>query len=167
MKQRPKKFKGHFPRWYKVTHIKLDHGFLQVMHIPRRVDFLKPHNTLHDVAIYIGKMEEGCLFIAGWQLEKFPEEIERNEWKRISFYRNNIKCLPLEGLKCRKLVSLILGAKIQLEEVPISLIHYLPSIRVLDLSKTKIKLLPETLLKLIQLKYLDISYTQIECLSKD
>jgi Leucine-rich repeat (LRR) protein len=124
------------------------------------------------MAVYIGKVEEDYLFDA--KLQNYFRAIEMNEWKRISFYGDNIKSLPAngslpaKGFKCGKLVSLNLAANKDLEEIPMSFLayRYLPSIRVLDLSRTKIKLLPITIWQL-ELAYLDISYTQIEDLSED
>ena len=54
----------------------------------------------------------------------------------------------------------------ELEEVPLSLLEQLPFIRVLDLSRRKIKLLLATLWKCRNIEYLDVSYTQIYYLSE-
>lgn len=115
------------------SYIKLleDRCLFQVTRIPHGKVFIKTCNPLRDVAMYIGNREEHCLFMAGGQVqnflfiadrqvENFPGEIERNDWKRITFYGNNIKCIPPQRLNCRNLVTLILGANKELEEVSMS-----------------------------------------------
>ena len=97
--------------------------------------------------IYIGEKEENCLFRAGQMHEQFPLEVREN-CKRMSLYDNNIRCLPQKGLKCTKLVSLILRGNKELEEIPEEFLINFTCLKVLDLSRTKIKALPMSLWKL-------------------
>lgn len=139
----------------------VDRCLFEVAHFPQGIVFLKTHDVLRDMAIFIGEKEENCLFRAGQMHEQFPLEI-REDCQRISLYDNNVTHLPAEGLKCRKLVSLILRGNKGLEKIPEAFLASFPCLKVLDLSRTKIKTLPISLWQLTQLEFLDLSYTEIE-----
>lgn len=139
----------------------VDRCLFEVAHFPQGIVFLKAHDVLRDLAIYIGEKEENCFFRAGQMHEHFPLEI-REDCKRISLYENNITQLPPQGLKCTNLVSLILRGNKGLEEIPEAFLVNFPCLKVLDLSRTKLKTLPKSLWQLTQLEFLDLSYTEIE-----
>ena len=143
----------------------VDHCLFEVAHFPQGIVFLKAHDVLRDMASYIGEKEENCFFRAGQIHEHFPLEI-REDCKRISLYDNNITQLPPQGLQCRKLVSLILRGNKGLEEIPEAFLVNFPCLKVLDLSRTKMKTLPKSLWQLTQLEFLDLSYTEIEDVSE-
>ena len=125
----------------------VDRCLFEEERFPQGIVFLKAHNVLRDMAIYIGEKEKNCLFRAGQMHEQFPLEVREN-CKRMSLYDNNIRCLPQKGLKCTKLVSLILRGNKELEEILEEFLINFTCLKVLDLSRTKIKALPTSLWQL-------------------
>ena len=125
----------------------VDRCLFEEERFPQGIVFLKSHDVLRDMAIYIGEKEENCLFRAGQMHEQFTLEVREN-CKRMSLYDNNIRFLPQKGLKCTKLVSLILRGNKELEEIPEEFLINFTCLKVLDLSRTKIKALPTSLWQL-------------------
>ena len=64
-------------------------------------------------------------------------------------------------LRCQNLVTLFFG-KLELKEIPQAFLCYLTSLRVLDLSCTQMKSLTLSLWEPRQLKFLNLSWTEIE-----
>lgn len=172
------------------NYIKLlvDRHLLKVTRIPNGLVFLKTHDQLHGLAMHIVDTENYLFsqpaFTVG-DLETFPDtnfEEDSNRFdtfrqtfpettfeedcKRISLYGYDIRSLPPRKLKYTQLVTLILGANKAFEDVPANFFVDLTCLKVLDLSRTQIKLLPTTLWQLTQLEYLDLSHTEIEDISQ-
>lgn len=122
--------------------------------------YIKIHDVLRDMAIYISEKEENCFFRAGQNMDKFPSEQLETDCKRISVASNNIKNMP-EALPCPNLLSLMLGANPTRGNVPEGFLHSLLSLRILDLSNTNIRSLPKSVGELMQLQYLGLRETCI------
>lgn len=119
------------------------------------VEYLKIHEALREMAIYIGSQDqEKCLFLAGQKLQNFPGERDTRDCKRISVGHTAIKNLP-NDLECSKLESLVLASNNQLEKIPERFFSDIKSLKVLDLSSTSIGTLPVTVQQLQQLKFLN------------
>jgi disease resistance protein RPS2 len=109
--------------------------------------WIKIHDVLRDMAIHIAENEENCVFRTSQKLQKFPAERGIDHCKRIAVGYNNIPILPTD-FTCPKLVTLILAQNESLNEVPNGFLLNLKSLRVLDLSRTKIESLPISVLTL-------------------
>eukprot|EP00253_Pinus_taeda_P007318 PITA_07318 len=100
-------------------------------------------------------------------LQKFPgAEKGINNCKRIALGHNNISVLPTD-FRCPNLLTLMLQYNQSLREVPDGFLINLTSLRVLDLSGTKIESLPMSLWHLTQLEYLGLDETLIKDLPED
>lgn len=117
---------------------------------------IKIHEVLRDVAIYIGHKDENWLLAAGRHLKSFPSQEETRNCKRISVFNNDIHDLPVD-FQCPYLVSLLLACNQNLTKVPQGFLLDLVSLRVLDLSVTSVRSLPESLGYLGQLEFLNLS----------
>jgi Leucine-rich repeat (LRR) protein len=120
-------------------------------------EYLKVHDVLRDMAIYVGQKEEKWLFAAGQHLQNFPSEEQTRDCKRISIIGNDIHDLPTD-FKCPNLVSLMLAQNRSLKKVPEGFLSNLTCVRVLDLSHTSISSLPTSVGQLGQLEFLDLSF---------
>jgi disease resistance protein RPS2 len=119
--------------------------------------FIRVHDVIRDVAIYIGEKQKNYLCRAGLQLKVFPGSPPQ-DCKKMSLHRNQIASVP-EDFPCTQLVILILSKNPLTRNVQGNFLNNLTSLRVLDLSNTQIESVPTSL---TQLRYLDLSNTQIE-----
>ena len=105
---------------------------------------------------------EKCTFRVGQMFLQFPDTCI-HDCKRLSVLGSNIRFLPVMELGCKNLVTLFLG-KLELKEITESFLCGLTSVRVrvLDLGDTQIKSLPLSLWELRQLKFLNLSWNEIE-----
>ncbi|CAA7409656.1 unnamed protein product [Spirodela intermedia] len=131
--------------------------------------FVKLHDTVREMALWITSGEgdkRGNVFLvnSGEQLRHVPTPERWTEARRISLMRNEIRLLPEEP-RCPNLQTLLLNHnRPHLEEIPGGFFQFMPSLRVLDLSWTKIKVLPREIGSLVELRYLNLSRTPLESL---
>ena len=123
--------------------------------------YIKVHHVVRDMAILIGENEENCLFKTTQCLQKFPANEKVEHCKRIAVSFSNITTLP-KNFNCSELLPLTLCRNKSLSEVPRDFFLNLHSLRVLDLSNTKIESLPSSMWDLGQLQFLKMSNTLIK-----
>ncbi|GLU15751.1 hypothetical protein SLE2022_322190 [Rubroshorea leprosula] len=117
------------------------------------VDVFKMHDVLRDMAIKSIGPEFGYMVKAGMKLTEVPEERRwGNDLKKVSLMENKISKIPLElSPKCPTLSTLILSNNHNLSEIPESFFEGMPELKVLDLSETGIKALPNSISNLEKL----------------
>ncbi|XP_022734562.1 probable disease resistance protein At1g61300 isoform X2 [Durio zibethinus] len=101
------------------------------------------------------------LLLSGCNLESIPECFfeQMHGLKILDLSWNSIKSLPNSICNLETLTTLLLGWCEQLEKVPS--FSKLQALKKLDLSRTTIKHIPHGMERLVNLKYLDLSNTQI------
>ncbi|GLU15713.1 hypothetical protein SLE2022_321820 [Rubroshorea leprosula] len=117
------------------------------------VDVFKMHDVMRDMAIKSNGPEFGYMVKAGMKLTNVPDECGwGNYLKKVSLMQNNISKIPL-GLcpKCPTLSTLILSNNRYLSEIPESFFEGMPELKVLDLSRTGIEALPNSISNLEKL----------------
>ncbi|GLU15718.1 hypothetical protein SLE2022_321870 [Rubroshorea leprosula] len=118
-----------------------------------RGDVFKMHDVMRDMAIKSIGPEFGYMVKAGMKLKDVPDECGwGNYLKMVSLMQNNISKIPI-GLcpKCPTLSTLILSNNQNLSEIPESFFEGMPELKVLDLSETRIKALPNSISNLEKL----------------
>ncbi|XP_024156586.1 disease resistance-like protein DSC2 isoform X2 [Rosa chinensis] len=129
---------------------------------------VKMHDVIRDVAIRVSSSEDGPLFFvqADCQLKEWPSISAHDGYSAISLIRNKICKLP-EELVCPKLLILFLQSNVWLNVIPECFFQSLNVLRVLDLSQTRISLLPTSFNILINLQtlYLDGCLSTIDNIS--
>ncbi|KAI8526905.1 hypothetical protein RHMOL_Rhmol12G0034800 [Rhododendron molle] len=119
-------------------------------------DFVKMHDVVRDMVLAITSLqgeEPTHLVRAGISSEMIPEEVEWKNATRISFMNRDLRSLP-ESPNCPKLLTLLLQGNENLEVIPETFFNNMPRLRVLDLSRTRIKSLPTSMSKLDGLREL-------------
>jgi disease resistance protein RPS2 len=122
-----------------------------------RKDTIKMHDIVRDVAIWIASSSEneckslvhseiGLSEISIVELSSFP--------KRVSFMNNKITRLPDCVVQCSKAFTLLLQGNFHLDRVPDKFLQGFESLRVLNMSRTRIHSLPLSLLQLGELRAL-------------
>ncbi|KAK4856861.1 hypothetical protein QYF36_022043 [Acer negundo] len=98
---------------------------------------------------------EGHQFLlrAGAGLTEPPSEEEWRQAKMIFLMDNDLCTLPVRP-SCPELLILFLQRNYRLRMIPSSFFDFMTSLKVLNLSKTRVKSLPETLFKLVDLQVL-------------
>jgi len=124
--------------------------------------FIRVHDVIRDVAIYIGEQQKNSLCRAGLQLEDFPRTQTR-DWKRMSLHRNQIESVP-ENFPYTQLLSLILSKNPLTYKVGGRFLTNLTALRVLDLSNTQIETVPTSF---SQLEFLKLRCTCIRELPRE
>ncbi|XXG59697.1 hypothetical protein AAC387_Pa04g1735 [Persea americana] len=118
---------------------------------------VKLHDLIRDLAIKITRERPRFIAKAREQLEESPKV---EEWiedtKRVSLMRNRIQLLSGRP-KCPELTTLLLQNNIMLWEISNSFFENIQGLRVLDLSNSKIKFLPESFCKLENLRVLRLN----------
>ncbi|GKV49020.1 hypothetical protein SLEP1_g55794 [Rubroshorea leprosula] len=125
-----------------------------------RGDAFKMHDVLRDMAIKSIGPEFGYMVKAGMKLTEVPDERGwGNDLKKVSLAGNNISKIP-PGLspKCPTLSTLILSNNQNLSEIPESFFQGMPELKVLDLSFTGIKALPNSISNLEKLSSMRLSW---------
>ncbi|RWR88082.1 putative disease resistance protein isoform X1 [Cinnamomum micranthum f. kanehirae] len=114
---------------------------------------VKMHDLIRDMAIRITRMESPRSMIkAGVQIKESPIEWPTNA-ERISLTLNDIKVLSGQP-NCHHLLTLLLQENPLEKIIPHSYFNHMCSLRVLDLSLTRIKALPESISNLKNLRAL-------------
>ncbi|GLT25283.1 hypothetical protein SLA2020_004210 [Shorea laevis] len=117
---------------------------------------VKMHDVVRDMAIKSIGLGCGYMVKAGMKLKKVPNE---SEWvgdlKKVSLMANYISKIPA-GLspKCPLLSTLILSDNPYLSEIPSSFFENMGGLKVLDLSGTGVKALPDSISNLVNLSAL-------------
>ncbi|KAF7124151.1 hypothetical protein RHSIM_Rhsim12G0034700 [Rhododendron simsii] len=119
-------------------------------------DSVMMHDVVRDMVLAITSLqgeEPTHLVRAGISSEMIPEEVEWKNATRISFMNRDLRSLP-ESPNCPKLLTLLLQGNKNLKVIPETFFNNMPSLRVLDLSYTRIKSLPTSISKLDGLREL-------------
>uniref|UniRef100_A0A6N2KBM7 Uncharacterized protein n=1 Tax=Salix viminalis TaxID=40686 RepID=A0A6N2KBM7_SALVM len=118
---------------------------------PKRRD-VKMHDLIRDMAIQILQENSQAMVKAGAQLRELPEEEEWTEnFTRVSLMHNKIKEIPSShSPRCPSLSTLLL-CKNPLVNIANSFFEQLYGLKVLDLSSTDIKILPDSVSGLVSL----------------
>ncbi|KAF7124362.1 hypothetical protein RHSIM_Rhsim12G0030900 [Rhododendron simsii] len=119
-------------------------------------DSVKMHDVIRDLVLAMTSLqgeEPTHLVRAGISSEIIPEEVEWKNATRISFINHDLHSLT-ESPDCPELLTLLLQGNNNLEVIPETFFNNMPSLRVLDLSHTRIKSLPTSISKLDGLREL-------------
>ncbi|RWR88069.1 putative disease resistance protein isoform X1 [Cinnamomum micranthum f. kanehirae] len=120
--------------------------------------FVKMHDLIRDMAIDITRAEKPrSVIYAGRQLQDFSMELPEDAM-RISLMLNDIKVLSGEP-NCQHLLTLFLQKNPLRKISPDSYFNHMCSLRVLNLSSTKIKSLPNSVSNLKNLHALHLDNT--------
>ncbi|KAL5698101.1 hypothetical protein ACHQM5_029180 [Ranunculus cassubicifolius] len=125
---------------------------------------VKMHDIVRDLALWIGReygeKESKILVEAKVGLIQAPNVESWEDAERISLMENEIE--ELTGApKCPHLRTLMLRSNRHLSVIPDDFFQYMPILRVLDLSRTSIKVVPKSIGDLLQLQFLVLYNTKI------
>ncbi|KAK2965082.1 LOW QUALITY PROTEIN: hypothetical protein RJ640_012556 [Escallonia rubra] len=120
---------------------------------------VRMHDVVRDLASWISSSsssEDGCkAFVrSGLGLTNFPEVETPDSVKRVSFMHNRPRPRPKSMLQCPEVSTLLLQGNRLLEIVPEGFLMAFKSLKVLNLSKSGIEKLPQSLLQLRELRAL-------------
>ncbi|XP_040372829.1 probable disease resistance protein At4g27220 isoform X2 [Rosa chinensis] len=121
---------------------------------------VRMHDVIRDMAILMMSLsEEGQRFLVkiGCELKNWPKIDAHKGYSAISLMKNKICKLP-EELVCPNLQILLLQHNASLNEIPKSFFQSQNELRVLDLSYTRISLLPQSISFLTNLQALYLDY---------
>jgi disease resistance protein RPS2 len=96
---------------------------------------------------------QSCLMWGGLGLTETPKEEDWKNAKKIYLMDNELFVLP-KNPRCPMLSTLFLQRNYKLRTIPPSFFDYMPALQILNLSRTGIKSLPESILRLVCLKRL-------------
>lgn len=127
-------------------------------------DKVKMHDVIRDMALWIandcGNAVENFLVLAGTGINKAPEVAKWRGIKKMSLMANHIEELTQKPA-CSNLFTLFLNDN-HLHTIGNDFFHFMPALRVLDLSKNEgIIQLPTGISELVSLLYLNLSKTGI------
>ncbi|XP_076925075.1 disease resistance protein At4g27190-like [Bidens hawaiensis] len=123
-------------------------------------DYVKMHDLVRDMAIRIAREGPRLINKSAMKLNRLAREwIENVEW--VSAMDNNITILP-DYPNCQKLSTLLLQQNPLPELIPDSFFMQMQSLKVLDLSKTDIRSLPESVSTLCSLRALLLSFSKLK-----
>ncbi|KAG5223763.1 disease resistance protein [Salix suchowensis] len=111
------------------------------------------HDLIRDMAIQILQENSQVIVKAGAQLEELPDAEEWTEnLTRVSLMKNKIIKIPSShSPMCPNLSTLLLCRNYRLESIPDSFFKHLHGLKILDLSRTGIEKLPESVSDLVSL----------------
>ncbi|KAL1215148.1 Disease resistance protein [Cardamine amara subsp. amara] len=108
------------------------------------------HDIVRDFAIWImSSSQNGCysLVMAGTGLEEIRKHQFTHSLRRISLMYNKLERLPhLTAEYCADASTLMLQGNSLLQEIPIGFLQAFPTLRILNLSGTRLKSLPRSIL---------------------
>jgi disease resistance protein RPS2 len=112
----------------------------------------KPEHVLIDTTI---QPKEARLFLmqGGLGLTEPPKDEDWENAKEIYLMENELSVLP-ENPRCPMLSALFLQRNYRLRTIPVSFFDYMPVLQILNFSRTGIKPLPDSLIRLVSLKRL-------------
>ncbi|THG02382.1 hypothetical protein TEA_030014 [Camellia sinensis var. sinensis] len=121
------------------------------------MDTVKMHDVVHDVALWIASSsKDGCnnrsLVQSETGLNQISEGTLSESFKRVSFMRNNIRALPDSTIQFPMVSSLLLQHNFPLQTVPEGFFLGFQALNVLNLSETRIRTLPLSVIQLAELK---------------
>ncbi|KZV17079.1 disease resistance protein [Dorcoceras hygrometricum] len=110
-------------------------------------NIIKVHDVVRDVGIWIANSNGSqcrSLVRSGIQLTRITnEEFWHSNYKRVSFMDNEITELPAAScVQCSEISTLLLKTNAALEIIPTSFLEGFKSLKILDLSQTRIESLP-------------------------
>ncbi|VVB15955.1 unnamed protein product [Arabis nemorensis] len=111
-----------------------------------RSDTVKMHDVVRDFAIWImSSTQDDChsLVMAGTGEQEIRQDKFAPSLQRVSLMNNKLERLPdLTEEYCEKVTTLLLQGNPLLEEVPMRFLQAFPTLRILNLSGTRMKSLP-------------------------
>ncbi|KAM3746949.1 hypothetical protein ACB098_05G001600 [Castanea mollissima] len=112
---------------------------------------VKMHDVVRDVAIWItSSSEDGCesLVLSEFCLSEISVGEFSNSLKRVSFMNSHTESLPNCLIQCLEVSTLLLQGSCPFEKVPYRFLLGFEALKVLNLSRTNIHSLPDSLLQL-------------------
>ncbi|KAK9062215.1 hypothetical protein SSX86_019401 [Deinandra increscens subsp. villosa] len=123
-------------------------------------DHVKMHDLVRDMAIRIAREGPRLINKSGMKLNRLARELTENV-ERVSVMDNNISILP-DYPNCQKLSTLLLQRNPLSENLPDSFFAHMKRLKVLDLSKTGIRSLPQSVSTLYSLRALLLSFSKLK-----
>ncbi|XP_059448841.1 uncharacterized protein LOC132180018 isoform X2 [Corylus avellana] len=108
-------------------------------------------------SIIQGEAHQLCRMWGGLGLTETPKEEDWKNVKEIYLMHNELSSLP-ENPRCSMLLALFLHGNHKLRTIPPSFFDNMPALQILNLSRTGIRSLPESIVRLVNLKRLSLSY---------
>ncbi|XP_058189535.1 disease resistance protein At4g27190-like [Rhododendron vialii] len=130
-----------------------------VADIQKMMEYVKLHDSIRDMALRITASSPRFLVNAGETKKRVPCEHWSKDLERISFMYSLIIKLPIAPPVCPRLTTLLLNGAYSngLEGIPDSFFTNMPCLEVLDLSRSKITSLPESISNLENLHALKLN----------
>lgn len=123
-------------------------------------DYVKMHDLVRDMAIRIAMESPRLINKSAMKLNRLAREwIENGEW--VSVMDNSICAVP-DYPNCQKLSTLLLQRNPLSEKIPDSFFVHMQCLKVLDLSNTDIRSLPESVSTLCNLRALLLSFSMLK-----
>ncbi|PWA35555.1 disease resistance protein RPS2 [Artemisia annua] len=130
---------------------------------------VKMHDVVRSFALWMasecGKNRMKYLVQPSAGLTEAPDIKSWEGAQRIALWDNAITELP-EVLACPHLLTLLLHWNSGLSRISNGFFQSMPSLRVLDLSYTSLREIPESICELVELRHLDLSRTKLTTLPK-
>ncbi|OWM71194.1 disease resistance protein SUMM2-like [Punica granatum] len=128
--------------------------FLETAFNENSAECMKMHNIERDMAINITRVQNRFIVKPGIGLNKpLQGEEWSNNFERISLMKNNIPVLLGEP-RCPKLTTLLVQENHALKNISSCFFGHLPALKVLDMSRTGLEVLPVSVSELINLRSL-------------